>query len=147
MSALSTARKLTSDQWLVLLRAAVLLPLVDVSLRLRGYAATRSAFIGNPRPTPGDADLSAAREVAHAVAIAARRIPWPSTCLRQAIVLERFLVARGIPATVRIGVSTDRDLLSERGPTDRVAAHAWVEVGGEVILGGEQSARRYAPLL
>ncbi|MFN3629894.1 MAG: lasso peptide biosynthesis B2 protein [Casimicrobiaceae bacterium] len=147
MSALSTARSLTFGQWVILLRAALLLPAVDVSLRLRGCAATRHTFVSHCASVSGEVDLAAARDIARAVSIAARCVPWPATCLRQAVVLERFLARRGIPCAVRIGVSSDADLLAGREHRDRVAAHAWVEVAGQIILGGEQSAQRYVPLL
>ena len=62
---------------------------------------------------------------------------WPGRvmCLQTALTLQAVLRARGIPATVRIGVRCDGG---------DVKAHAWIETGGYVLddarLAGEFTA-------
>jgi len=66
--------------------------------------------------------------VARRVARLARRVPWRATCLVQALAGWLLLKRRGIVATIRFGVAK-----SEAG----LAAHAWLVVGSEIVLGGE----------
>jgi hypothetical protein len=66
-----------------------------------------------------------------------RLLSCASTCLTEAVVAQVMLARRGHPATLRIGVAR-----SEEG---RFEAHAWVESGGRVMIGGHELGR-YAPL-
>ena len=79
-----------------------------------------------------------AEEIARVVEVASRRMPWPKTCLAQALVTQVFLTRRGYPARLRIGVA--------RGDQGEFQAHAWVESRGKVIIGGGSDLERYAPL-
>jgi hypothetical protein len=74
--------------------------------------------------------------VAWAVAVAARYIPG-SKCLVQAIAGRALLANYGVPSEIHIGVAKDsRNWLS---------AHAWVEVEGKALIGGDVA--EYAPLI
>lgn len=110
--------------WLALARAAVvLLPFRVLSRRLglvRGETPT--TVVASP----------ASRRVAWAVAAAARRTPWRSKCLEQAIAAKAMLRRRGIESTLYLGVV--------REP---MAAHAWLRVGEHNVTGG-QDVSRYA---
>ena len=70
------------------------------------------------------------RGVAWAVAAAARRTPWRSGCLEQAIAAKAMLRRRGIQSTLYLGVARDP-----------VAAHAWLRVGDLNVTGGPDVAR------
>ena len=61
------------------------------------------------------------------VEVAGRYTPVNGTCLRKALVLSWILGRRGIATTLRIGVA-------RRGGTS-LTAHAWLERGGEALLG------------
>ena len=79
-----------------------------------------------------------ARQWAWAVGVVARRIPWAS-CLTQALALQWLLAREGQSARIHLGVAK------------RVArgfeAHAWLESGGEILIGGDESLERFAPIL
>lgn len=77
----------------------------------------------------------AVEEVAWAVQAVARRVPWDSRCLAQALAGFRMLRARGIAATVYFGVRRD--------PAAPFNAHAWLRCGGRVVTGeaGHQAYR------
>lgn len=64
--------------------------------------------------------------VAWLVEVAGRYSPVSATCLEKAIVLSWLLGRRGLATTLRIGVARREGAL---------AAHAWLEHAGEVILG------------
>jgi hypothetical protein len=123
----------------IFLRAAVLLPLITISLRLRGFGATwrfLEKFL-----TPGKkAALSATVEsrvafTSRMVLAAARNSPIPSTCLERSLALWWLLACQGIASQFRIGVRKDGE---------KFAAHAWVERDGVAIGEPEASHLHYA---
>ena len=101
------------------------LPYARVRGLLERTAAPR-AKLGTPTPD----------RIATDVDRAARVIPR-ATCLVQALAAEWLLARQGSAATVRFGVAR-----GDRG----FEAHAWLESGGRVILGGATAAR-FAPLI
>ena len=67
---------------------------------------------------------------------AVRAVSWyiPSaTCLAQALTLKALLARQGILSDLAIGVA--------RGDESGIAAHAWLEIEGTVIIGGEECDR------
>jgi hypothetical protein len=110
--------------WLALARVAVVvLPFRVLSRRL--------GLRKGETPTTVAASPVSSR-VGWAVAAAARRTPWRSKCLEQAIAAKAMLRRRGIESTLYLGVV--------REP---VAAHAWLRVGELNVTGG-QDVSRYA---
>ena len=71
-----------------------------------------------------------------AVQAASRFIPG-SSCLSRALTLQGLLARYHRTADLRIGVAKPR--------AGSVEAHAWIELDGQVLLGGSQ-IDRYAPL-
>lgn len=63
--------------------------------------------------------------------------PWAKTCLTQALAAQVLLERRGYPAQLHIG--------AVRGEQGQFQAHAWVESGGRIVIGGQERAR-YTPL-
>ena len=61
------------------------------------------------------------------VEVAGRYTPVNGTCLKKALVLSWILGRRGIATTLRIGVA--------RHEGTSLTAHAWLERGGEALLG------------
>lgn len=83
----------------------------------------------------GDTDHCLDRAI-WAVPAASRRVPG-ATCLVKALA-GRLAIARcGRSAEIRIGVLPDGDTL---------IAHAWLELDGRVVIGGEASPKRYSVL-
>lgn len=62
-----------------------------------------------------------------AIRAASRRAPWRCKCLEQGVAAKRMLHARGIPATLYLGVAR----------SDGVRTHAWLRSGSILITGGD----------
>lgn len=127
-------RSLSLPERRLLLRAAVMLPRVDVSLRLRGWERTRmdwELWADGAGPRCG----IESRRVAWLVERAARTVPWPATCLRRSLVLWALLRRDGVQAEIRLGV---------RKAEGAHAAHAWVEFQG-VVLNDRQDVAQLFP--
>jgi hypothetical protein len=72
------------------------------------------------------------RSIGWAVRASSRRVPRAS-CLTQALAAQILLGLLGFPSRLRVGVANQ----AERG----FAAHAWLEIGGGVLVGGSQAGR------
>ena len=75
--------------------------------------------------------------IAWAISLAGRVVPQ-ATCLPQALAAEALLTRTGHPADLRIGV-----IKTDRG---RLVAHAWVESGGRIVVGGLRDLPRFTRL-
>ena len=128
-------------QWRYLFASWLILPVIDLGLRLLGYKRMRSLLNRWAKSAVRSHENTeiVAGQVARVVSVAARWTLWPTSCLRQAILLWWFLARRNIAVEVRIGVSGDL--------AEHFSAHAWVEQNGRVLLGGEHARERYAVLL
>ena len=112
-------------------RAAVLLALAAFGLRVARLESVSRALARVARLwSPSDP-----RWIPWAVAAAGRRLPGARSCLPQALAARALLESSGRPARLRLGVSRE-------GP---FRAHAWVESGGRVVVGGDVAD--FAPLL
>ncbi len=96
--------------------------------RYRGASVERRASAR--RTIDGGLKPAAPQLLAWAVYTAARNVPFATTCLDRAVALFRMLRAEGLEAELRIGVRTEEGAL---------AAHAWVEHHGAVLLDEEAS--------
>jgi len=67
---------------------------------------------------------------------AGRRLLGTKPCLPQALVVECLYKRRGFDASLRIGVTKDEN--------NQLLAHAWVESGGDIVIGGRLSRYRYS---
>lgn len=91
--------------------------------RLYGLRPCDTASPANPETS------DAARRVGWAIGAAARRTPWQSACLAQALAGVAMLRRRRIPATVVLGVAKDST------ETAGLTAHAWLSSGGTILTG------------
>jgi hypothetical protein len=73
-----------------------------------------------------------AKKFSWAVRTVSRYVP-SATCLAQALTLQALLSREGIRSDLAIGVA--------RGDESGIAAHAWLEIDGMVIIGGEERDR------
>lgn len=114
------------------------LAVLRAGLWLAPFRLWRDRFAGLlcEAAVPAPEERAEARRMTQAVAQAARRVPR-ATCLVQALALRWMLRRRGISCDLRVGVSR-----SERGEFE---AHAWIECGGELLIGGGPAAR-FTPL-
>jgi hypothetical protein len=111
------------------LRAAVLLPLLTLSLRLRGFDSTQRLLQKFASATQTKFPEETLNEriaiTSRMVLAAAQHSPIPSTCLERSLGLWLLLARQNIATQFRIGVKKDGE---------KFAAHAWVEHDG-VALG------------
>lgn len=79
--------------------------------------------------SPGRYSISS---IAWAITVASRYIPR-ATCLVQGLATQVLLAREGIPSDLCIGVAREDPSLFE--------AHAWVETGGRIVIGGYRQDR------
>jgi hypothetical protein len=121
------------------LRAMLLLPLVSLSLRWRGFRATQGSLQGllsigssekGSDPLPERTALTA-----HLVNSADRHGLVPSSCLAKSLTLWWLLERQGIASHLRIGI---------RKENEKFEAHAWVERDGLALNEPDEYHRHYA---
>ncbi|MGB0720797.1 MAG: lasso peptide biosynthesis B2 protein [Gammaproteobacteria bacterium] len=143
---LLTWRTLPRTARVEFLRAWWRLPLAMVLLRIspfRSVAPRIGSVVAPDSPAPALSDVRRAREIGDAVRRAARYAPWSARCLPQAMVASWLLGRAGIACVVRFGIRTGSEAVGD-GFLD--AAHAWVESGDLVVVGGRSSLRGYTPV-
>lgn len=127
------------------LRAALLLPVISVSLRTRGFRATQESllrFLAHPHlVSPEDSarllpDFERTQLTARMVNAAVRHAWRSSTCLEKSLALWWLLRRQGIASELRIGA---------RKVQGKFEAHAWVERQGVAVNEPEDLHRHYAP--
>lgn len=97
--------------------------------RLELLAARPEAWLaGTPGRSAADEAASIER-VAFAIPRAAERVPWKATCLVQALAAKRWLGRMGIDSRLKLG--------ARKTGEQALDAHAWLEAGGRVVVGGE----------
>ena len=121
----------------LLLRAALLLPLVALGLRLFPFRRVRAAVAGPAIRTAGRSADRQAQAAARLVDALANRLPGRPGCLPRALTLCRLLRRAGLDAELRIGVGK---------PDGRFTAHAWVVHAGRSLDEGESAAGPYLVL-
>jgi hypothetical protein len=126
------------------LRAAVLLPVISVSLKIRGFRATQESilrFLAHPQQVSQKnsarllADVERTRLTVRMVNAAVHHAWRSSTCLEKSLVLWWLLGRQGIASELRIGA---------RKVQDKFEAHAWVERQGIAVDDPQQLHRHYA---
>ena len=133
-------RALDSQSQRIFRRAAVLLPLVRASLRLRGYGKTYESLRKRIEPTlaaaVAQADPAAVLQSTCRMVHAAVHYSFVTfTCLEESLTLWYLLSNRGIAARLRIGVRKDDGTFE---------AHAWVEHEGLALNQPEARHKHYA---
>ena len=125
------------QRWL-LIKAATLLSTVRLLLWLLPFPTARALFDGMSRRSQRlAADPIPVVELAGAVEVASRFVPWAHHCLTKALTGRIILIRHGHPAEVRYGVA--------REAKEDFLAHAWLESEGSVVIGGSDLGR-YATL-
>jgi Transglutaminase-like superfamily len=129
-------RQLQPDQKKTFLIAVALLPWFWLGLRVFGFAWMQSFLIKNDCKVVESVDLTCIRRAAEAVNLAARRGPFPFTCLTRSMLLHWFLRRGGVPSELRLGVRIEQGAFS---------AHAWVECSGVPVNDDLDIGTRFAP--
>jgi len=123
----------------IFLRAVFLLPLLTLSLKMRGFQATlrslqRTLNAKKHAQASSTSEISVALS-ARMVTAAARESPIHCTCLERSLALWWLLDRQGIRSQLRIGVRKDGQ---------KFGAHAWVERDGIAIGESEAPHLHYA---
>ena len=121
------------------LRAIVLLPLVTLSLRWRGFRATRELLQVSLSKVNDKSDTAI---VSKDAALAARMVNAADqhglvhpSCLAKSLTLWWLLGRQGIASHLRIGI---------RKENDKFEAHAWVERDGAALNEPDEHHHHYA---
>jgi hypothetical protein len=134
-------RRLSGFERGVVLEAASGLAIAWLVVRLLGSRICKSAFAGqrvierNSEFSKADV-LDIARRIAHLEAVTAANLFFRASCLEQSLVLYRMLRRRGMHPGLHIGA---------RKEANQFEAHAWVELNGIVLDGGEVEHMHFAP--
>ena len=125
----------------LILRAAVILPLTELGLRVFGFQRWKEliekfalAPQGSPS-LPAEEQRQAAERSARAVRSVQLHGPSTPNCLERSITLWWLLRREGIDGELHIGARKDGA---------KFEAHAWVEWRGEVLNDGSDVHRHYA---
>ena len=115
--------------------AMVLIPLAAAAVKL--VPAERIlAWAARPlQKVKRFADPDLPRQVAAAVQARAAWFNLEAPCLPTALAAQWMLRRRGVPSRLRLGVRRDASAL---------AAHAWLEINGEVVFGASNTV--YTPV-
>jgi Transglutaminase-like superfamily len=128
----------------IFLRAAVLLPVISLSLKMRGFRATQELLFRfhplvhqiSQDDSPGLLrDIELTQVTARMVNAAVRHARGASTCLEKSLALWWLLRRQGIASELRIGA---------RKTGGKFEAHAWVEREGVALSEPQQEHRHYA---
>jgi hypothetical protein len=121
------------------LRAMVVLPLVALSLRWRGFRATQSSlklllsdFHPGHDPSLVNKDAAVAAHMVNAADL--HGLVHPS-CLAKSLTLWWLLARQGISSTLRIGI---------RKENEKMEAHAWVEREGAALNEPDEHHHHYS---
>jgi len=126
------------------LRATAVLPVISVSLKMRGFGATQEFLLRSfpiaPQTSQQDSihvvDDRKRTELTSRMVNAAIRHVWrASTCLEKSLVLWWLLGRQGIACEVRIGA---------RKQGGKFEAHAWLERDGVAVNEPQEEHRHYA---
>lgn len=120
------------------LRAAALLPLISLSLRLRGFRKTQAflqKFLSFPSHPADTSASSSAQLTVRMVRAAVRNSLGHPTCLEESLALWWLLGRQGISSDLRVGVRKDGE---------KFEAHAWVERAGIALNEPEARHQHYA---
>ena len=125
----------------LILRAAVILPLTEIGLRLFGFRRWKEliekvSLAAHRRPSlPSDVQHETARRFARAVRSAELHGLTKPNCLERSMTLWWMLRREGVEGELHIGGR-------KKGP--KFEAHAWVELGGQVLNDSADVHQHYA---
>ncbi len=133
------AKRLTWRQWVLLAEVSVVMGATWLLLRLLPFKKLQALYAGaSEAETPAETPVADAERIVWAARVVARRMLGSKPCLTQALTVQWFLRREGIPSALRIGVM--------KADGGQLKAHAWLESGGRIIIGGVSSPARYATL-
>jgi hypothetical protein len=141
MTALARFRRRSAEQRRLLVRAALMLGVMRLAVRLPFRAVSRAIglHLGEASESVAPEAMARAAAIGWAVRAAASYTPWTSTCLVQALAAAVLLRRHRIDGTLYLGVAREDDT------PEGLTAHAWLRCG-EVVLTGAAERARYTPV-
>ena len=121
----------------LLLQAALRLAVVSLGVRVLHFSFWRRWLENHPTSPSAPASGTSPEHILWAVTVAGGYVPG-ANCLVRSLVGRSMLWRSGHSAELRLGVIS--------GLQRPFQAHAWLEIGGRVVLGGTESASRYTAL-
>lgn len=115
--------RLKSNRRMLLAQAAGDLILASLAIRLLPF---RQVMRLVRAPSRTGTATTAQAELRSAIEAVAGRLPWSTVCFEKGLAMHRMLRRRGVPAVLHYGIAAGAR-----------AAHVWVEVDGQVVIGGE----------
>ena len=124
---------LPASERYILVRAFFLLIFIRLGLWLLPFRTLQRIMERLfPNPVTSYRHSPSPEKFSWAVISVSQYIPY-ATCLAQALTLQTLLSREGIHSDLGIGVARDDAAL--------IAAHAWLEVDGLVVIGGQERDR------
>ncbi len=120
------------------LRSSVVLPLISISLRWRGFRKTKASlqhFLSVPFGSRNPDAEARAILTAQIVRAASQQGIGDPSCLVVSLALWWLLARQGIASELRVGIRKDGGTFE---------AHAWVECGGATLNEPEMNHRHFA---
>ena len=132
-------KALSLAEWIALVQAMVVIPLVALALRSAGLRRTHGALakVSKLKHPVGD-DFAEAQRYARIVTIAGGYGLHRPNCLERSLTLWAILRRHRIETQLRIGVSAPRD---DQG----LMFHAWIELDEQVVNDRSDIATHYRP--
>lgn len=130
---------LSSDERWLLIQATVLLMIVRLGLWLlpfRWLNALSQRMLAKVSKKSASITIFP-DHVVNSVEIATRHLPGRAKCLARALSTQLLLSWYGYTGNLRIGVARN---------CEEFTAHAWVELGGQVLIGGDSDLSLLTPL-
>jgi hypothetical protein len=124
----------------LLIKSAVLLTSIKLGLALLPFRTVRQLLgriIRSAHHTEFN-DPAVIKRVTWAVRVISQKFPLLKNCLTEALATQVLLKREGHSSTLRIGVA--------RSDNGQLKAHAWVEVDGSIVIGGQRSPLQFVPL-
>ena len=121
--------KMSGKDRLLLVEAAFFLGVARLLILLVPFRLIAPWLARSPRNLTERSDPLLKLHIRRAVVTAARNVPWNAVCLPQAIAAKFMLGRRGFPSTLHLGV--------RRKEEGSLTAHAWLEAGSMIVVGGE----------
>lgn len=120
--------------------AFVMLSLLRLALAVLPYRKVRQVMAASVARYPERSMqlIAYETEMVWAIERVGRYLVGKKPCLPQALALQWFLRRKGIVTRLHIGVKKD----GEQG----IAAHAWLEKNGRVLIGGSESPQDFERL-
>ena len=123
--------RLSKSRRLLLWEALIALGLARLGMAFLSFRPSGVVYSSSRSGTPLNAtaeQVEVATDIGWAVGCLARRVPWDSRCLAQALAATWMLRRRGLEPTLSFG--------ADPGKSREFVAHAWLRFGPCLVTGG-----------